>query len=313
MQLPSTETVEAIVKHHRDTLQVEQVDHVDVSLIGQGHANLNLRVTVNQAQHFNLRIGYRSRKKAEGKLQREIDALRLVPPGIGPRAFVIDLSRTYLPRPYSILEYLPGEVKTEWTDTDLEAHACTLAQLHRAEFDQCGRPGYLTDARLDIVHRFEADLHSWQAYRPDLFDLDSVQRLLPAIRHSITSRGKLFTDLCTFATVHGDLHPLNILFHDDHLYYIDWQWACVGDPAHDIAMIGWDVATTLRMKLTGRRLDLFLDTYLMHKVDPTLRQRRDVWMVYVMFFNYLYFCVEVRDTGSHNAHQIETYLTERFL
>jgi aminoglycoside phosphotransferase (APT) family kinase protein len=316
MQLPSPETVKAIVEHHHSTLHVEQIDRVDLSLIGQGYANLNVHVTVNRIQHFNLRIGFRHRKKAERKLQREFDALPLVPPGIGPRAFVLDVSRTYLPQPYSILEYLPGQVKAAWCDEDLEMHARTLAQLHRRKFDRHGKIGHLTDARFDIVHRFETELYYWQTHRPDLFDLGSAQRLLPAIRHFVADHSGLFADLRTFTIVHGDLHPLNILFHDDHLYYIDWQWAHIGDPAHDVAMIGWSAANSPGMELTGRRLDAFLDTYLMHNMDPTLRRRRDVWMVYSMFFDYLYFrgqaSADSAGKPSFSAREIEAYLTERF-
>jgi aminoglycoside phosphotransferase (APT) family kinase protein len=140
--------------------------------------------------------------------------------------------------------------------------------------------------------------------------------LLPAIRRFVADHSRLFADLRTFTIVHGDLHPLNILFYDDHLYYIDWQWARVGDPAHDVAMIGWSTANSPGMELTGRRLDAFLDTYLMHDVDPTLRQRRDVWMVYSMFFDYLYFRggISADSTGkpSSGTREIKAYLTERF-
>ena len=83
-------------------------------------------------------------------------------------------------------------------------------------------------------------------------------------------------------------------------------------------MVGWDIATEPGiMKLAGQRLDMFLDTYLGHEVDSTLWQRRDVWMVYAMFFDYLYYRVrsstDSAGTQSDNARQIEAYLAERFL
>ena len=297
---------------------MDHVDHVDVSFIGQGYSNFNVRVTVNQAQQFNLRIGLKNNKKAGRKLQNEFDVLRHVPVGIGPRAFIVDLSRTHLPKPYSILQYLPGETKTMWSDVDLETHARKLAQLHQRKSAQHGKFGRLTKAEFDVLNHFGVDLHYWRTHYPAIFDLATFQRLLPAIRRFVEDHTKLFTGLRAFTIVHNDLHMNNIVFHGNRLYYIDWQWACLGDPAQDIAAIGWDIAIPpVVMKLTGQSLDMFLDTYLGHKLDETLRQRRDVWMVYHMFFACLFYRIWISkdSTGMlpSNVRQIEAYLKERFL
>jgi thiamine kinase-like enzyme len=241
-----------------------------------------------------------------------------VPAGIGPRAFIIDLSCVHLPKPYSILQYLPGETKTLWSDLDLETHARRLAQLHQRKFAQHGKFGRLKQAEFDILKCFGVDLQYWQSHYPAMFDLATFQHLLPAIRRFVSDHTKLFTGLRTFTIVHNDLNMQNIVFHGNRLYYIDWQWAYVGDPAQDIAAIGWDIAIPPGvMQLTGQRLDMFLDTYLEHKIDSTLWQRRDVWMVYHMFFAYLFFCLWMSKDStralSSNARQLETYLKERFL
>ena len=81
MQLPSSETVKDIIEYYRHTLAVDHVDHVDVSFIGQGFANFNVLVTVNQAQQFNLRIALKNNKKMVRKLQNEFEVLRRVPVG----------------------------------------------------------------------------------------------------------------------------------------------------------------------------------------------------------------------------------------
>jgi thiamine kinase-like enzyme len=318
MQLPSRKIVKDIIEHHRHTLAVDHVDHVDVSFIGQGYANFNVRVTVNQAQQFNLRIGLKNNKRAARKLQNEFDVLRRVPVGIGPRSFIVDLSCTHFPKPYSILQYLPGETKTQWSDVDLETHAHRLAQLHQRKFDKHGKFGCLTQAEFDILNRFEIELHYWQIHYPDLFELATFQSLLPAISRFVAEHTKLFTGLRAFTIVHNDLNMHNIVFHGNHLYYIDWQWTRVGDPAQDIAAIGWDIAIPRGvMKLTGQRRDMFFETYLGNKVDSTLRQRSEVWMVYQMFFAFLFYRIWMSkdSTGMllSNARQIEAYLKERFL
>ena len=118
MEIPPYKTVAAIIQCHREVLGLEQIDQIETALLGQGEANLNVLVTVNQAQRFNLRIGLRE-AESERTLQREYDVLQLVPAGIGPRAFVVDLSRTQLNQPYMLLDYLAGELKTASSGTEV--------------------------------------------------------------------------------------------------------------------------------------------------------------------------------------------------
>ena len=278
MEIPPYKTVAAIIQCHREVLGLEQIDQIETALLGQGEANLNVLVTVNQAQRFNLRIGLRE-AESERTLQREYDVLQLVPAGIGPRAFVVDLSRTQLNQPYMLLDYLAGELKTAWDRADLEAHTRTLARLHQQTFAQHRAIGQLSDAPYGFLHRFETGVSYWQTHHPALFDIPVVQRLLPAIRQLVSANTDLFARLQRFTPVHGDAHPLNILFQSDRVCYIDWEWAAIGDPAQDIAMLGWDVATAWQMELRGERLDGFLAAYLALEPDETLRERRDLWDV----------------------------------
>lgn len=314
--LPTVETVTAIVREHRDVLGLEEIEGVASSLLGQGEANLNVLVTVNQSRRFNLRIGLRDRESGR-TLESEFDVLQIAPPGIGPRAFLVDFSRTALPQPYMVLEYLQGELKKTWDAADLQAHARTLARLHQRKFDRHGAVRHLSDAPYDFLHRFHVAVNYWQTHHPYLLDIPIVQRLLPPIRHFVAGHNDLFTALRRFTIVHGDAHALNILFTGDRVRSIDWEWATIGDPASDIAMIGWDIATAWQMELTGERLDAFLETSLELEPDDTLRQRRDLWMVYTMFFDQMYHRTQIPDdpTGrqSYTVQQIETYLTDRFL
>lgn len=316
MDYPTIETVTAIIHNHADALGLESVNQVESALIGQGEANLNVLVKVNRSHGFNLRIGLRD-KESERTLQSEFDMLQIVPKGVGPGAFVVDFSRTQLPAPYMLLEYVAGELKPTWEMADLQAHARTLARLHRRKFDQHGAIGQLSDAPYDFLRRFEVAVEYWQTHHPHLLDIPIVQRLMTPIRHFVTANNALFTGLRRFAVVHGDAHPQNILFDGDRLCYIDWEWAVIGDPACDVAMIGWDIATNWQMKLTGERLDNFLDAYLALEPDDTLRQRRDVWMIYTMYFDQIYHRTQIPtdSTGKqlYTVQQIETYLTQRFL
>ncbi|MCB9079089.1 MAG: phosphotransferase [Anaerolineaceae bacterium] len=316
MDYPTIETVTDITHKHAGVLGLGVINHVESALIGQGEANLNVLVKVNQSHNFNLRIGLRD-KESERTLQSEFDMLQLAPEGIGPGVFVVDFSRAEMAAPYMLLEYVAGDLKKTWDMTDLKAHAHTLARLHERKFDQHGAIGHLSDAPYDFLRRFDVAVEYWQTNHPHLLEIPIVQRLLPPIRHFVTVNNSLFTSLRRFTIVHGDAHPQNILFDGNRLCYIDWEWAVIGDPACDIAMIGWDIATGWQMELTGESLDSFLDTYLALEPDDALRQRRDVWMVYTMYFDQIYHRTQIPtdSTGKqlYTVQQIETYLSQRFL
>ncbi len=212
MHIPSVETVTAIVKRHRGSLDVQQhIDDVEVELIGQGEANLNLLVTVNRSQSFNLRIGLRD-TESETTLQREYDILQLVPEGLAPRVYVLDFTRADLNQPYVLLQYLDGAVKRQWSISDLHAHARNLARLHQRKFEQHGAVGNLSAATFDFRYRFEVALDYWQTHHAYLFDIPILQRLIPTIQQFVAANNHLFTDLRRFTIVHGDAHPLNIVF-----------------------------------------------------------------------------------------------------
>lgn len=316
LELPSTEAVKSIIQEHCPVLGLAQVEDIELALIGQGEANCNVLVTVNQSHRFNLRIGLRNEASVR-TLQSEYDVLQVVPERIGPRAFLVDFSRTYLPQPYMLLEFLEGTLKEGWEAADLQSYARVLSRLHQRKFDHHGSIAQPATTRFDFQRRFEVAIDYWRTHHPHLLDLPIVRHLRPQVRHFIDAHNHLFINLAHFTFVHGDAHPLNILFADDQIYLIDWEWAAIGDPAQDIAMLGWDIDTAWQMKLTGAQLDHFLETYLALQPDDTLSQRRDVWMVYTMFFDQIYHRTQIPTdpTGkqAYTVQQIETYLTDRFL
>jgi aminoglycoside phosphotransferase (APT) family kinase protein len=316
MEFPSNDMVMAMIRQHCAALGMERVEQVESALLGQGEANRNILVTVNQAYRFNLRIGLRNEESLR-TLQSEFAMLRAIPAEIGPRAFAADLSRANFSHPYIVLEYIDGAVKANWDTDDFQAHARTLARLHQRKFDRHGAINQLTDAPYDFLHRFDVALHYWQNNFSYLLDIPVVRRLIPPIRHFVAAHNTLFTNLRRFTVMHGDAHPLNILFQNDRVRYIDWEWAEIGDPACDLAMLGWDVATAWQIELTGERRDRFLDAYLVLEPDHALRQRRDVWMVFKMCFDQMYHRTQLANdpTGkqAYTVQQIEAYLTHRFL
>ena len=137
LELPSIEVVKAIIQEHHPVLGLAQVEDIKLALIGQGESNCNVLVIVNQSHRFNLRIGLRN-EESEHTLQSEYDVLQVVPERIGPQAFLVDFSRTHLPQPYMLLEFLEGVLKEGWEAADLQSYARVLSSLHQRKFDHHG-------------------------------------------------------------------------------------------------------------------------------------------------------------------------------
>ena len=316
MQIPSPGSVKALFETHRADLNLATIDALKLTPIGQGESNLNLLVTVNGLSRFNLRVGLRN-LESERTLQVELDALQEALPGIGPNAYLVDFSRTHVDAPLMILDYVAGAEKVEWSVDDLCAYARTLARLHRRRYDSHGDIGKITQDKYSFLYRFDVAVDYWRDNHPALFDIPFVAMILPAVRRFLAGRNHLFTDLSHFSLVHGDAHPQNIIFTDDGIRLIDWEWASIGDPAMDITTLGWDVSTAWQIELSGERLEAYLNAYLAELDDPTLRQRRDCWMVYTMSLDQMYHRTQLdNDPEGRQAftvERIEGYLTNRFL
>lgn len=315
MELPPIVTIRDIVQAQQAALGLKRVDGLAATLLGQGEANLNVLLTLDDGRQLNLRIGMRGAASAE-TLRREFAILRLAPAGSAPQAYAADFSERLLPAPYLLLEYLPGSSKTDWTTADLARHARSLARLHTRTFPYHGDAEQPTAPPFDMLQRFDVALDYWRRATPELLELAVSRRLLAPIRHFIAERQPLFAALNQFAVVHGDAHPLNVLFDGDQVRYIDWEWAALGDPAMDVAAIGWDISTAWQFELTGNRLERFLAAYQEQRADATLAERREVWMLFTMFFDQLYHRTQIAgDTTGRQAYtveRIEGYLLGRF-
>ena len=85
METPSIETITAILRKHRNILCLEQIEQVELALIGQGEANINLLVTVNQSHRFNIRIGLRGAVGQKGDVPGTLRQAQDVPFGVFDR------------------------------------------------------------------------------------------------------------------------------------------------------------------------------------------------------------------------------------
>ena len=150
---------------------------------------------------------------------------------------------------------------------------------------------------LSLVERFSSSLAWWRAARPDVVSDPEVAQLLPRAEAFVAAAAPAFDRLNRFALVHGDLIVTNILVDDAGTpRYVDWEWSEIGDPAHDLAMLGGQVASRpCYLSLDRGRIRSLLAAYLRHATSlqdetlDSLETRRGAWEVFDRFFCSLHF------------------------
>ncbi|MDR0960419.1 MAG: aminoglycoside phosphotransferase family protein [Propionibacteriaceae bacterium] len=198
----------------------------------------------------------------------EFAALLLAPEEVAPRAWAMS-EGTNPPdgegaeRPWMLVSFAPGAVKapSEWTTGDLTAHARGLARLHDRRYPGRGpiraliperedeaaggalsstptgtMPAALTP--LSLVDELEQALAWWNTHHPEITGMVGLRALTEQVRRFVAARSADFEALHCFSLIHGDAVASNIVFDGERPWYIDWEWAEIGDVAKDLALIG---------------------------------------------------------------------------
>jgi thiamine kinase-like enzyme len=220
----------------------------------------------------------------------EFDYLKKVPKGIGPKPVYIDKSRKIIPKIYIVLEYIEGKHVLKWSKKHLAAHAKRLAELHK---DRKPYHTYQTynfhrekQKTFDLYKTIKNEIKGYKK----LFGEKDVKDIMPKVLEYIKENNHYFTSLKRFSLIHQDPNPTNTLFYKNEIYYIDWEWACYGDPARDVGLLYCDEFTVKPwiIKLDAKRRDYYLNQYLKHHPDKTLKKRVELWQVFNLFVTFLF-------------------------
>lgn len=264
-----------------------------VSKLGTGENNISMLAKAGRKRYV-FRIGLR--KELEKNMRREFEYMKKLPKDIGPEPLFFDNSKDIIPRVYSVLSYIKGKHVYRWSERHLKMHARKLAELHNKRFRSFGSLEKPIHGSFDLFKKFKKDLR----VNRSAFDND-INKILPKVKEHIKKKNLLFMSLKKFSMLHGDLCVDNILFSKDRVRYIDWEWSKIGDNAEDVACFYKDFGfKPWVIKLKGKRLRLFLDTYLKYIKDETLKQRVEVWHIYGLFFTLVYFKWKLKNFHKEN-------------
>ena len=152
----------------------------------------------------------------------EFEALELLEPASVPAPRPIALVEGVYPHPAIIISFLPGAPDPDlaFADNQIPQLAGTLAEIHA-----------VNAGKTRTLPRLETWVHDRLAEPPAVPD-ESMQETL--LRQAISARWPYAPG--PSCLLHGDYWPGNYLFESARLTgIIDWEDACIGNPAYDLA------------------------------------------------------------------------------
>ncbi len=205
--------------------------HDITTMVPREYGNEAYRITTEDQIYVVRRL-----KRGETDAQVEYRAGRLAhAAGIAPEIFLYDADRALM-----VLEFIPGEHRTQLNDAEIAHLARILRRLHMISYRDEDLP------KIDLRHLIEPD-------RSEIIEAFAiVEHFLPQL-----------------ALCHHDLTPRNILWTHEEPTLIDFEFAGIGDVCFDLA------AVCVEFQLDREACGVFLSEYFGTASCP--EEKRSAW------------------------------------
>jgi len=279
--------IKKAIEKRKNYLGIKEIKSLKVSRIGMGENNLNYLTEIN-GQKFVFRIALR--KRVEKNMEREFNSLKEIPKGFGPEPVYFDKTRKIIKNYYTILRYMEGEHREKWGKKELNMHAKKLAELHKDKKNFWMYNGKKQKGKIDLYKLFLDEIKIYRKETPKKFSKD-YEKLISIIKNKLKEKNPLLKKIKRFSRVHMDPCLTNILFTKKGIKYIDWEWTGYGDNALDVAMLFDDqyAQPPWKLKLSKKEIDMYLNSYLKHNPDKTLKERVRAWVIFFKGIDLLFF------------------------
>jgi thiamine kinase-like enzyme len=281
--------IKQVILKRKKELGIKEVKSVRISRLGMGENNLNFLAVINNKTKFIFRVGLR--KRIENNMENEFKALKTIPKGFGPEPVYLDKSKKIIPKKYSVLRYIEGKHIQRWSSRHLKMHAKKLAELHKHKAPYWNRLHKKGKGKFDIYKFFLQEIKEYGKESPQIFKDPALAPLLSKIKDYLKKNNHLFTSQKRFSLSHRDPCITNTIFTKKGVRYIDWEWTGYWDNALDVAMLfDQDYSQPpWKIRLNGKKLDIYLNAYLKHMKDKTLKKRVKVWNEYLKGTDLIFF------------------------
>ena len=301
---PPTRTDDDItprIKAAVDAGELRGVTPGPVERLGTGESYTAWRIGSGEQARV-LRLPRRPPHDLPRPLETEFEALRRVPPELGPSAVALETgSDNPLGTPYMVTTHVPGRAlrATDWNPRLATALAHQIARLHDA---LATGPAPSTAFVPGAGEQGEELLTWWGEHHPETLTDPRVRALLPVWRRELDRLAPAFEAVPTHRLIHGDAVATNVILGPDGLpRLIDFEWSRPGDTAKDLALIGGRVTGgPWYLPMTSDDVTAFVTEYSRYSrrsrlaqdssaIDPQrLLERRDAYELLDRLGNLLY-------------------------
>ncbi|MEP0073937.1 MAG: choline kinase family protein [Marinomonas sp.] len=216
------------------------LSQIEATLLTEGFSNKVYLLRVGQVPRFVLRIpcidcdAFFVNRKAEISALKQAASMRLSP-GV-----------VWTNDEGGIVCEFVSQSTMDWTvnhkNEDVKRIALALAKTHKLP---------VVDHKYSVFDVIDHYLKQIQAFVLDNELLSRECEYLLDCFQGLTQPQFLLP----FALCHNDLNPKNILMNDDALWLIDWEYAGVGDPLFDLAVVAKS------HNLNDEQIEILLSTY----------------------------------------------------
>jgi aminoglycoside phosphotransferase (APT) family kinase protein len=284
----------------------EKITSIEVSNLGTGENNQSILAKINGKHKFVFRIALNKINDVE-KERRKFENLKLIPNSFGPKPVLFDDSRKIIPNVFSILTFVEGKSVRKWRMKNIRLHAKALAVIHHKKF-RCWTDDKKKYKKLDLLKKFDKDIDEYKQVSKD----KKTSELILAVRKYILEKNQLFTSLQNFSIIHGDICNDNVVFYQNNIRYIDWEWLRIGDNAEDIGRIfsnDYSLSPWF-IKLSEKNVDYMIKVYINENknfADKTLKERVEVWNNFLKLTAMLYCKLRIKDYKQRKSRLTKAY------
>ena len=279
------------IKPYFESLKPGQIglkDKIRVSLVeklGMGANNANFLVVAN-GKKFVFRLNMLLSEKR--KSSSEFNHLKLVEKlGIAPKSWILDESRKIFDSDFIILDYLEGKElgKLQYSlNREIIKKIVGLC----IKFHSMPIKGVLLKLpKYEVNYEYLLD-NTYKKYL-SLTKMASDKKFIEMIKENydnLRSKCGVNKQKHPLVFAHGDIQEHNIIVHKGKFRLIDYEGVELTDPASEIAYIFTQFSS--RKEFNEKQREIFLNEYLKHRKDPTLRERVKVFMPMKNFLDLLW-------------------------
>ena len=158
--------------------------------------------------------------------------------GLSPEKPYLDLSKEYFSEPLLIYNRVEGRTLKTIAPGHYEAIADYLCRLHSYAVLSLPQMGInnINDFYEDLseVYNIYMNLREEEGLREDKL-CNLIGEYISLIKPEIMKISSLWSHKSPLSVIHGDLRPSNLILNNGKIAAVDWEEACLGDPAYEIS------------------------------------------------------------------------------